>query len=369
MKTRLIETSDLAQVVSEIGIDALLDRLIDTLATGFASLQPGQAPAPPRTGLHYQQPDLGLLEWMPALSASEASLKMVGYHPTNPAQRGLPSILSSICLFETDSGHLKGIMDGTFLTALRTGAMSALATRLLAAPRQSAVLGIIGCGSQAVTQAHALSRIAPIGRILACDINPKVALSFAARLSFLDISVQIVPHEKMDTLPPQADILCTCTSEAPGRGPLFADFQDRSGLHINAVGSDFPQKFELPLALLKRAKVVPDFREQARAEGECQQLEESDIGPDLATLLRQPSLCEPWREQLTVFDSTGHAYADFLAAKLLFSCAESMNLGREIEVESVPSDPLNPYCFLQHKSAQPTTSDTAPSPLSPPHGL
>jgi ornithine cyclodeaminase/alanine dehydrogenase-like protein (mu-crystallin family) len=236
-------------------------------------------------------------------------------------------------------------MDGTFATALRTGAMSAIASQALAEYKDTC-LGVVGCGAQAVTQCHALSRVLPIHAIVAYDRDPAAAASFERRVGFLGIPVNIVHKTELLMLLESANVLCTCTSESPGKGPLFPDFQNNPGLHINAVGSDFPGKFELPVELLRRSFVCPDFRAQALAEGECQQLEAESVTIDLSALLRSPDLQQAKRPELTVFDSTGHAYADYLTAMLFSDYAESMGLGTDVELECAPPDPKDPYSFL-----------------------
>jgi ornithine cyclodeaminase/alanine dehydrogenase-like protein (mu-crystallin family) len=357
MHTKLIARSDMETILSRVGLDALMDQLIDRLREGFSTADLAHAQIPARSGLHYHSPDLGLIEWMPAnLKQGKASLKIVGYHPTNPSKRSLPTILSTLSVYDTRSGHLLGLLDGTLPTALRTGAMSAIATELLGPPRDGLVLGIVGCGAQAVTQCHALSRLLPIARIVAHDRNPQAAESLSQRTSFLSIPIEPVAHGQLTELLEASDLLCTCTSEDPGRGPLFPDFANRPGLHINAVGCDFPEKFELPVELLRRSYVCPDFREQALIEGECQQLQPAEIGDDLATLLRDPEAARAQRERLTVFDSTGHAYADYLSALLFLDYAGEMELGTDIGLECIPADPLDPYSFLNPSARKDSAS-------------
>ena len=357
MHTKLIARTDMETILTRIGVDALMDQLIDRLRAGFSHPNLAQAQIPARSGLHYHSPDLGLIEWMPAnLKQGKASLKIVGYHPTNPSKRGLPTILSTLSVYDTRSGHLMGLLDGTLPTALRTGAMSALATQLLGPPRDGLVLGVVGCGAQAVTQCHALSRVLPLARIVACDRNPEAAASLHQRTEFLPIPIEPVDSVRLTHLLESSDVICTCTSEEPGCGPLFPDFANRPGLHINAVGCDFPEKFELPVELLRRSYVCPDFREQALVEGECQQLRPEEIGEDIATLLRNPETARAKRDQLTVFDSTGHAFADYVSALLFLDYADEMELGTDIGLECIPADPLNPYSFLSRAARKESVS-------------
>lgn len=345
MSSLFLSSADLESIFAQAGPDSLLDELIMRLRAAFRRLDSGAAQIPPRSGLSYRSPGLGLLEWMPAsLGEGSATLKVVGYHPSNPALRGLPTVISSIGQFDTSTGHLKGMLDGTLLTAMRTGAMSAIASGALARP-DSDTLGIVGCGAQAVTQAHALSRLFPLSRIIAFDTDPAAMGSLRRRLGFLDIPVETVDRAQLPELLERSDILCTCTSAEPGAGPLFPDFRNRSHLHINAVGSDFHDKIELPVELLRRAFVCPDFRDQAMREGECQQLAPSEIGPELADVLKSESRFASRQNELTVFDSTGHALADYIATEMILDHANRMGIGSAIELECLPRDPKNPYSF------------------------
>ncbi len=348
MTTKLLSTSDIEAIIVRIGIDTLLDELIEHLEIGFSALEATGTLIPVRTGIHYTDPKLGLIEWMPAsIGEGLATLKLVGYHPSNPQDRNLPTVISSICVFETTSGHLKGLIDGTFLTALRTGAMSALATKVMANPK-SKTLGIIGCGAQAVTQVHALSRVMSFNEILAFDTDPETLDNFSDRISFTGINVRKIEKQNIKQLLEKSDILCTCTSEDPGKGPLFENFRNKESLHINAIGADFPGKYELPFQLLKRAFVCPDFHDQAIVEGECQQLELEQISDELATLLKKPQIFNQLQRELTVFDSTGHAFSDYITSLLFLKYAERFSLGTDIALECIPKDPKDPYSFLSN---------------------
>jgi L-lysine cyclodeaminase len=111
------------------------------------------------------------------------------------------------------------------------------------------------------------------------------------------------------------------------------------------VGSDFPGKTEIPRSLLQRAIVFPDFRDQAVAEGECQQLDATAIGPDLAELVRDPARYTGLREQLTVFDSTGMAVQDYVVAHVFAEIAAELEVGMRINIQHLPNDRLNPFDF------------------------
>jgi len=343
----LLDAADVRTIVERVGRDALMDSLIARLTEAIARHDPSVAQVPPRKGLHYRTPEWGLIEWMPAHFGSEGTtVKLVGYHPANPERRGLPTVISTISLFDASSGHLVGLMDGTFITALRTGAASAVASRVLAEP-YSRTLGVIGCGAQAVTQVHALSRLFPLGRIIVHDVRDDVARTFRDRIGFLDVRVERVGRESLRELLAESDILCSCTSAAPGEGPVFPDPSNKPHLHVNAVGSDFHGKFEVPVELLRRSLVCPDFTEQAVDEGECQQLQPEEIGPDLRTLVQHADEYVSARSTPTVFDSTGWALEDHVAMLLMFDYARECGVGRQVAIECLPPDAKDPYSLLR----------------------
>ena len=162
----LLDAADLCTLIGQLGRDRFMDELIERLETEIRHYDPEVAQVPPRNGVHYRRPEWGLLEAMPAhFGEAGTTVKLVGYHPANPIRSQMPSVVSTIAVFESRTGHLAGVLDGTFLTALRTGAASAVASRVLAAP-ESGCLGVIGCGAQAVTQVHALTRRFDIAKVI-----------------------------------------------------------------------------------------------------------------------------------------------------------------------------------------------------------
>lgn len=347
MKTRIVAREHIAQIVAEVGLDALMDEMIERITAAIRDYDSSRTLVRERDGFHYTEPDVGLLEWMPVMHTAETTtIKVVGYHPSNPSRRNLPTILATISAYDTETGHLAGLVDGTFLTALRTGAASAVASRVLAIP-DSRTLGLIGCGAQAVTQLHAQLRCFPIDRVLINDVDDRNMKTFPDRVAgVLPVGVE-VEETTIEAILADADIATTSTSVGIGEGPLFDDAETKSWLHVNAVGSDFPGKVELPGAFLRRSLVCPDNREQANKEGECQQLEPEEIGPSLAELVAHPEAHLSDRYRTTVFDSTGWALEDRIGIRLLLHHANRLDLGVFLELEDVSDDPLNPYDFEQ----------------------
>ncbi len=329
-------------MVEIVGRDQFMDLMIEALRDRFERFDPAEVQVRARDGFRYDKPDLGLIEWMPTHEvAGPVVVKMVGYHPTNPMQRRLPSVIATSAMWDTTSGHLVTLGDATLLTSIRTGAASAIATDLLA--RSGPVsLGVIGLGAQAVTQIHTISRVRPIERIVALDTNEEVAASLPDRIAFLGVDVDVVGSDRAATIASEVDVLCTCTSVDIGTGPVIGEATPRPWLHVNAVGADFPGKVELPLSLLRQALVVPDIRDQCRLEGECQQIPEASIGPELWEFVRSPTP-QHAAGRVTVFDSTGWAVEDDAALRLAHDLAVRHDLGTDIILESIGSDPYDPY--------------------------
>ncbi|WP_282123518.1 ornithine cyclodeaminase family protein [Algibacter mikhailovii] len=346
--TIVLSAADVKLIVEKRTLNQLMDDLIFQLTEEFKNFNPSKTIIPIRSGFNYSGDLPGLIEWMPIYETNkEVVLKVVGYHPKNPFKFNLPTILSTISSYDSKTGHLKGLVDGVLLTALRTGAASAVASKYMAHV-DSSVLGLIGCGAQSITQLHAISRLFPINRILLFDNDLEAVNSFEKRCSILELEVDI-EFTEIEALMSQSDIICTATSIDVGKGPLFESYSCKPHLHINAIGSDFPGKIELPLTLLRNSFVCPDFKEQAKKEGECQQLNDDEIGPDLVHVIQNNADYKQLSNILTVFDSTGLALEDKVVMDLFLDQAEYLGIGKKIGLENINEDVFNPYSGIRSK--------------------
>ncbi|MBE9066942.1 ornithine cyclodeaminase family protein [Leptolyngbya cf. ectocarpi LEGE 11479] len=347
LQTLVLSVEDTRHIVEHVGLDALMDEMIARLIQAFEQFDPAQTVVPVRTGFSYEQPHVGLVEWMPLFEKHrQIVVKAVGYHPQNPSLYKLPTVLSTVSAYDPKSGHLTAVIDGTFLTALRTGAASAIATQHLASP-DSQILGLIGVGAQAVTQLHGLSRCFDLKQVLIFDRDPAVSQTFTERIACLGLDHLDICQAEISDIVATADILCTATSVDVGHGPVFPDQSLKPWLHVNAVGADFPGKFEVPLSLLERSFVCPDFREQAICEGECQQLKDlKSIGSELSNVVKNPAQYRHYQQRFTVFDSTGFALEDQVAMNMLLDYATELSVGTLIKLESATAEVKNPYSFV-----------------------
>ena len=353
-KTLVLSSFDIQEILRHFGVDWTMMTLVEHLRIAINNYNPQKLSIPVRSGFHYAKPEPGLIEWMPLYNQDDKGgkvlIKVVGYHPSNPGKFNLPTIVSTISEYDTNSGHLCALIDGVLATAIRTGAASAVASKLMAKP-SSSILGLIGCGTQAVTQLHAISLYFKIERVLIYDIDPNASSSFEKRCSALNLDIDFV-STNIEEIVKNSDILCTATSIDIGAGPLFSNIETKPNLHINAVGSDFPGKVEIPLELLQKCFVCPDFIEQAIVEGECQQLDQKDIGAGLVEVVQNSDKYAYLQNERSVFDSTGWALEDKVVMDLFLDCASELGLGQELEIEHGPSDTKNPYDFVKAENLE-----------------
>lgn len=344
--TRVLDVNDLAAVVADTGLDAFSDQLIERLRRALTTFDPAATESQTRVGFSYLNPHLGLVEWMPVHSVGDlVAVKTVGYHPDNPRERNIPSVLATTALYDTTTGCLKAICEATVLTALRTGAASAVVTDRLATS-DPVTLGVVGSGAQAVSQIHAISRVRKITRIIATDSNAENSLSLALRLPAGMGSVEAVTVSEFEALVGEMDVICTCTSVEPGNGPVVRLQGAKPTVHINAVGSDFPGKTELPLDFLVRATVIPDVVDQCLVEGEAQQMSPDQLGPTMVDLFSKTAQHSHLVERQTVFDSTGWSYEDLIVAELFIEHADRLSLGTLVELTAISPDPYNPFATI-----------------------
>jgi ornithine cyclodeaminase/alanine dehydrogenase-like protein (mu-crystallin family) len=343
MKTLIITKDDICKIIKIIGLNRFMDNMIEMLDRVISQTFYLRPDVRKREGFLLDQTIGGVLEWMPVSQGNDVTIKLVSYMPRNPTRYKIPTIMSVINLFDTETGHLVALADGIFLTAVRTGAASAIVSRVLALP-ESKVLGLIGCGSQAVTQLHALSRVFNFEKVYIYDTDTTAANSYIERASFCKLDIKIVERSYLEK---EADIICTTTSVPIGEGPVLDGTFLKNHVHINSIGSDLPGKIELPISLLRNSFICPDFLPQALVEGECQQLKPSEIGPDITEVISNRDKYHIYRNQKTVFDSTGFALEDQVAMNLIVQYTKKYNLGQMIEIENISYDPLDPYNFIK----------------------
>lgn len=311
-----------------------MEEAIRLMGVAFAELSAGRAQSPLRTPLHNERLG-GVSLFMPAAVPAIGGLgmKIVSVFPTN-RERGLPTIMAVVGVIDAETGEPLAILDGTFLTALRTGAVSGQATALLARDDARTLL-CIGAGAQAFTQVWAVATARPgIERIAIASRTRARAEGLVARLrdELPDLGARAVVADDLPAAVRAADIICTATNAT---APLFADADLRPGAHINAVGAYTPAMVEVPPATVARAYVVVDAVEAALAEAGdlVQPLNAGLIGrAHLETELGQvvagerPGRSDP--DQITCFKSVGNAVQDIAVASYAVARARATGRGQ-----------------------------------------
>lgn len=282
---------------------------------------------PPKIYLSFSNGDL---RTMPAYieSIDLAGVKIVNSHPENP-KKGLPAVMALVVLNDPKTGAPIAVMDGTYLTDMRTGAAGAVAVKHLAR-KNSKVVGIIGAGRQARTQLQAINEVLEIEEVKIASRSIEGIEKF---LKEKIIDSEIISKTIEEAC--ECDILVTTT---PVREPIIKNEWISEGTHINAIGADAPGKEELEPALLNRAKIVVDDLAQASHSGEINVplskgvIKIDDVYSELGEIIAGKKAGRTSEGEITIFDSTGLAVQDVATGNLVYKKARGEKLGREIEL-------------------------------------
>ena len=270
---------------------------------------------------------------MPAYIGGEMDalgLKAVSVYNDNPARRGLPAVLATVLLEDPHSGALLAIMDGSWLTAMRTGAASGVATRYLA--REDAhVATILGAGVQGQTQLMAICAARAIRRAYIYDLDPQRSRAYAETMS-QRLGLEVIPTADLRMAVEAADVLCAATS---AHEPVFPGAWLRPGTHVNGIGSHAPAARELDSETIRRSLLVVDNREAALAEaGDILiplregAIAESHIHGELGQVITGQVAGRTSAEQITLFKSVGLAMQDVATAARVYALARERGVGQ-----------------------------------------
>jgi ornithine cyclodeaminase/alanine dehydrogenase len=306
-----------------------MELAVQAVERAFAAFGRGEATMPPKLYLPIEDYE-GDFRAMPARLGDSAGIKWVNVHPQNRKRYGLPTVMAVYVLNDPANAFPLAVMDGTSLTALRTGAAGGVASKHLTS-RAPKTIGFIGCGVQAHTL-HAAHR-AVFGSFvsLVYDRNAETARRFAHEVGGRAVSLAEAAG---------ADIVCTAT---PSHTPLVRPEWVRPGAHINAMGADAPGKQELDVRVLKSAAVYIDDIHQATTSGEINvplskgELTTSEIAGTLGEVVAG-ALPKPSAASTTVFDSTGLAIQDVALARVLYEEARSKSIGLEIDLVGLDAE-------------------------------
>jgi alanine dehydrogenase len=320
-KTLLLGRTDVARAMT-------LPDYIDAVEAAFRRLAEGRMTVP--GVVHIGAPD-GVFHVKSAGFVGEphyVAVKVNGNFPDNRNRNGLPTIQGAIVLCDGRNGSLLAVIDTSEVTAMRTGAATAVAARYLARP-DSSVLTVIGCGIQGRVQLLAMNAVLPLETVYAFDLDRQRCDAFAAQMRTETGLVVIAVDELADaTLASQA--IVTCTSS---RKPFLSRQEVAPGTFIAAVGADNPQKQELHADLMRHSKLVVDLIDQCAEMGELHHALEAgvmtraDVVAELSQIVAQTTQPDLHADDIVIFDSTGSAIQDVAAAGIIYERAKALGFG------------------------------------------
>ena len=303
--------------------------VIEEVERGFREYKTGKCALPVRMPVKIEKEE-GVFLFMPAYLEKEGffGTKVVSVLPKN-MEKKLSTIQAAYLLNDPTTGELLALMDGILLTAMRTGATSALATKYLSR-KDSQTLGIIGAGAQAPFQAEAISKVRPIHRMLVYDKDRKIAENFSGTVSnSLRIPVHGMASPREVVV--DSDVLVTVTTSTT---PVFDGRHLKEGTHINAVGAYTPEMRELDDLTIGKSKIVVDTYEGCMAEAgdllipiRNGKLFQENIYADLGEIVLAQKPARTREDEITLFESVGFALEDLVVASLAYGRASEKGAG------------------------------------------
>jgi len=307
---------------------------MEVVEKAFAELATGTVVMPLRINFATGE---GFALYMPAYIKEMGALacKVVTSYVNNPAKHNLPTIMGKVLLQDPEIGDVICIMDGGYLTAVRTGAVSGVATRYLAREDRGQKVGIFGAGAQARTQLWAMTIARDIASACVYDVNDEAVGRFIAEMA-PSLQLDIVKASSPDQVMQEADIICTATSSST---PIFDGTKVREGTHINGVGSHVPKNRELDTAIIKRSKIIADSYDACLNEaGDIMipiqegAIDKSHLSAELGEVITGKKPGRANTREITLFKSNGLAIQDVAAARLVYDRAVQAGIGTNAEL-------------------------------------
>jgi alanine dehydrogenase len=329
----ILSEADLRTVLKMQDVIAAVER-------GFQAMARGGAVMPQRLRLDIPSRDAVLLQ-MPSYLQPQVGTageqiglgtKVVGVFPQN-AERALDVIQAVYLLLDAETGAPWSLMEGRFITAIRTAATSAVATKLMATPGLKQ-LAVFGAGVQSRFHIEAMIEVADIARVMIVSRTVEKARELAENVR--EVHRLACDNVSAEEAASQADLICTCTTSPT---PLFDGKLIKPGAHINAVGAFTPANRELDTAAVVRSRVIIDADSAAgREAGEILipvtegAIQASHVKGTLADVVSGKIAGRESDEEITLFRSCGLAIEDLVTAQLAYEKATALNIGVRIEL-------------------------------------
>ena len=295
----------------------------------------------PRVASHSAE---GVIELMPTSDGIDYGFKYVNGHPKN-MKEGLQTVTAFGLLASVDTGYPVLLSEMTVLTALRTAATSAVATRYLAR-KGSRTLAMIGNGAQSEFQALALRKICGISAVRLFDIDQAATRKCQRHLEAAGMTATACrsPEEAIEG----ADVITTCTADKQ-YATILTDNMIGEGVHINAIGGDCPGKTELHRDILLRSDIFVEYPPQTRIEGDIQQLPQDYPVKELWQVVAGQMPGRTDAATITLFDGVGFAIEDFSALRWLRDVLETSDRYQNLDMIADPDEPRDLYGMIMRE--------------------
>jgi len=333
---KIITVESLSELIAKYGLENYLRDLMAGLRRDFARWD--KFTKMPRPAMHVPG---GVLELMPICDNEKYySFKYVNCHPKNPLV-GSQTVVATGQLSLIKTGYPVMFSEMTILTALRTAAMSALATDLMAR-KNSKVLALIGTGAQSEFQVRGMQLVRDISEVRYFDIDDKAMDKFERNMSLSKL--KLTRCQSAEEAVNSADIITTITA-CKANVDVIKNNWVKPGVHINAMGGDTVGKTELELSILSRSRIVVEYFDQSFIEGEIQRLNKKEaeklVYAEMYELVAGKKHGRKDDSQITIFDSVGIALEDYAALRLTYELSERYKIGEDRNFTPVVNDPKN----------------------------
>ena len=344
-----IGTARLRELVARVGMSQFIKELSGAIEADYRRWSDFE-----KSARHASHSRSGVIELMPTSDGRLYSFKYVNGHPQNTA-KDLLTVTALGLLADVETGYPLLLSEMTYVTALRTAAISALAATRMAR-LGGRVMALIGNGAQSEFQAVAFHGIGMRElRLYATDAQATAKLS--RNLAQLELTgLRVIRCNGSAEAVRGADIVTTITADKRNATILAADMIE-PGMHLNAVGGDCPGKTELNVEILRRAdaRIVVEFEPQARIEGEIQQLGGAGQVTELADVLLDKRPGRSDDREVTIFDSVGFALNDFSALRYLRRLNAEQSGGQKIDLIPGLDIPKDLFAGLVHETMRSRT--------------
>ena len=332
-----VSVDNMMRLVHHIGIETFLADLAREIEADFARWE--LFDKTPRLGSHS---DVGVIELMPTSDGTQYGFKYVNGHPKN-MKEGLQTVTAFGVLSDVDTGYPTLFSEMTILTALRTGAMSAVATKHLASP-DAKTMAMIGNGAQSEFQCLAIKAVCGIDNIRLYDIDSAATEKCMTNLAGL--GVNITPCSTPDEAIEGADVITVATADKDMQ-TILTDNMVGAGVHINAIGGDCPGKTELHRDIVARSSVFVEYPPQTRIEGEIQQMPEDHPVTELWQVITGTQAGRQSQSEVTLFDGVGFAIEDFSALRYVQQKIQDTPFYIDLDLVADPDDPRDLFGMIK----------------------